>query len=95
MSKVKELKTIEVEATEVKALTTEQLKSIVDQTRLQNDLLRGIGVLESQKLELYGRLMGVNKEVEDNKKVLEEEYGQVNIDLETGVCTPIEKEDAK
>jgi len=95
MKKVKELKTIEVEGVEVKTLTAEQLKSIVDQTKLQNDLLRGIGVLESQKLGMYSKLLEVNQEVEEGKKTLEEEYGQVVIDLETGVCTPIEKEDDK
>ena len=95
MSKVEELKTIEVEAKEVKALTAEQLKSIVDQTKLQNDLLRGIGVLETQKLGLYTKLLEVNQNIEDGKKVLEEEYGQVNIDLATGICTPIEKQDGK
>ena len=92
MSKVKNLKTIEVDYEEVKTLTTEQLKSIVDQTKLQNELLRGIGILESQKLGLYDRLVVASKDIEDGKKALEDEYGQVNIDLETGVCTPIEEQ---
>ena len=95
MSKVKELKTIEVEGNEVKKITEEQLKSIADKTALQNDFLRGMGILESQKLEIYGRLMESNKEMQEDKKLLEEEYGQVTIDLETGEYVPIEEEDAK
>jgi hypothetical protein len=93
MSKVKELKTIEVEGNEVKKITEEQLKSIADKTALQNDFLRGMGILESQKLEIYGRLMEANKEMEEVKKELEEEYGAVNIDLKTGEYTVIEAEE--
>jgi hypothetical protein len=95
MSKVKELKTVEVKGTEVMKITEEQLKSITEKTKLQNDFLRNIGILESQKLEIYGRLMESNKEMQEDKKLLEEEYGQVTIDLETGEYVPIEEEDAK
>jgi hypothetical protein len=31
-------------------------------------------------------------EIESTKKELENEYGSINIDLSTGVITPIEKE---
>ena len=34
----------------------------------------------------------VNQEIEDFKKVLEKEYGQVNINLEDGSYTEIEEE---
>jgi len=37
----------------------------------------------------------VSKKVEATKKELEEEYGQINIDLTDGSYTEIEKEDAE
>ena len=37
-------------------------------------------------------IAGVNKDVEEFKKDLEEEYGAINIDMSTGEYTIIEKE---
>ena len=37
----------------------------------------------------------LSKEIEATKKELEDEYGQVNIDLKDGSYTEIEKEDAE
>ena len=35
--------------------------------------------------------MKLNKVIEETKMELENQYGAVNINLETGDCTPIEK----
>ena len=48
-----------------------------------------------QKQNLHGKIVEVSKEIEATKKELEDEYGQVNIDLTDGTYTDIEKEDAE
>jgi len=40
-------------------------------------------------------LAGVNKDIENLKKELEEEYGAININLEDGSYTEIEKEEVE
>ena len=92
MSKVK---TIEVEGKEVKSIKQEELKEIQELTAKQNEALRTMGVLESQKFQVHDSFKKVTKELDEIKKKLEEEYGQINIDLSNGEYTDIEKEDAK
>ena len=71
----------------------EQLKIIQDQQQKLNELVHNIGLLESQKHGLLHDIAEVNKEVENYKQVLEKEYGSVNINLEDGSYTKIEKDD--
>jgi len=78
-----------------KMITEEQLKTVNDQQGKLNELLRTMGVLESQKQGVYAQVLEVSKEIDKTKKELEEEYGQVNIDLKDGSYTDIEKEDDK
>ena len=73
-------------------ITTEELDKIKSQQDNLNKILNQIGVLESQKHGLLHELAAVNKEVEDFKVELEKIYGSVNINLEDGVYTPIEKD---
>ena len=70
----------------------EELKTIQEQQTKLNELVSNIGLLESQKHGLLHEIAGVNKEVEDYKEVLEAEYGAINIDLEDGTYTKIEKD---
>ena len=70
----------------------EELKTIQEQQKKLNELVHNIGLLESQKHGLLHEIAGVNKEVEDYKEVLEAEYGAINIDLEDGTYTKIEKD---
>ena len=87
MSKVKEM---------AKAMITEeQLKTLQEQQGKLSDGLRNLGVLDVQKQNLHGQINELSKEIEATKKELEEEYGQVNIDLQDGSYTEIEKEDEK
>ena len=72
-------------------ITTEELDKIKSQQDTLNKILNQIGVLESQKHGLLHELAAVNKEVEDFKVELEKIYGSVNINVEDGVYTPIEK----
>jgi|TARA_R110000737_G_scaffold2166_2_gene6091 hypothetical protein len=87
MSKVKEM---------VKAMISkEQLKVVTDQQSKLNEILRTLGVLDVQKMNLHDKVKEISKEIEVTKKELENEYGQINIDLKDGSYTDIEKEDEK
>jgi len=87
MSKVKEM---------VKAMITEeQLKTVQEQQAKLTEGLRTLGVLDVQKQNVHGQIAELSKEIEATKKELENEYGQVNIDLKDGSYTEIEKEDEK
>jgi len=70
----------------------EELKLIQEQQKQLNELISNIGLLESQKHGLLHEIAGVNSEVEDYKEVLEAEYGAINISLEDGTYTEIEKD---
>jgi vacuolar-type H+-ATPase subunit D/Vma8 len=74
-------------------VTKEQLDKITDQQKALNMMLSNIGVLESQKHALLHQIAEVNKEIEETKVELENEYGAININLEDGSYTEIEKKD--
>ena len=78
-----------------KKIKKEHLDQINEKQSKLMDLVTQVGVLESQKHSLLHQIGDANKEVEDFKLVLEEEYGPVNIDLKTGEYKPIEKSEAK
>ncbi len=69
----------------------EHLKTIQEQQTKLNNLLNQIGYVSAQKHGLLHEFGEVNKKVEDFKSVLEAEYGEVNINVETGEYTAIEK----
>ena len=84
------------ESSEIKStISKDQLKKIQDFQKDLNKLLNEVGFLEAQKTAVLSRFHEVNKETEDFKKELEEEYGSININLEDGTYTPIEKEEDK
>ena len=72
-----------------KKITQEELDNILGfQNRLYN-LSTDVGILETQKHAILHELAGVNNEQEEYKKVLEEKYGKININLEDGTFTHI------
>jgi len=73
----------------------DQLEKIQRFQKDLNKFLNEVGFLEAQKTAVLSRFHEVNKETEDFKKELEEEYGSININLEDGTYTPIEKEEDK
>ena len=73
----------------------DQLKKIQDFQKDLNKFLNEVGFLEAQKTAVLSKFHEVNKQTEDFKKELEEEYGSININLEDGTYTPIEKEEDK
>ena len=71
----------------------EQLETIQKQQQELNAKLQSLGYLEAQKHGILHDLAALNKDIEDFKTKLEEEYGPVNINLEDGSYTKIEKEE--
>jgi len=75
-----------------KSITAEELKQIKDQQTELSQVVNQIGQLEANKHALLHKIAGINESIEDTKKQLEEKYGSINIDLETGTYTEIEDE---
>lgn len=73
-------------------ISEEHLKTIQEQQAKLNNLLNQIGYVAAQKHGLLHEFGEVNKATEEFKSVLEAEYGQVNINVETGEYTAIEEE---
>lgn len=87
-------KTIELNTMENK-ITEEELKKVQELQERMNQALSRVGLIEAQKHGLLHSIADLNKEVEDNKKVLEENYGQIQINLEDGSFEEIKKEEEK
>ena len=84
MSKVK---TIEVEANEVKSVSKEQLKDLQEAVSKQQQIQMKIGGLEGHKAELIVQLQSIVKDLSLLQADLEKEFGSVNIDLQTGIIS--------
>ncbi len=65
-------------------VTAEELKEIQDYQAALYKVTTDIGVLENQKHALLHELAGVNQKQEEYKKILEDKYGPININLEDG-----------
>lgn len=70
----------------------EELKLIQTQQEELGKTLSQIGGIEASKHALLHDLALLNKEIEDYKEIMEAEYGAVNISLENGEYTVIEKD---
>ena len=70
----------------------DELLLIQEQQKKLSELINNIGVLETQKHGLLHEIAGINKEIEEYKDVLEAEYGAININVEDGEYTVIEKD---
>lgn len=76
-----------------KKITEEQLTKIQDQQKELNNVIREIGLLETQKHALSHQIANINNEIETFKKELEEQYGAINISVEDGTYTEIEQKE--
>ena len=76
-------------------ITEEQLKTVTDQQNELTNHFRNVGILETQKIGVLKQVEDISKKIEETKKELEKEYGQINIDLKDGSYTEIEKEDGE
>ena len=88
-----EVKTLDVEAKEVKSISKDQLKGLQDTVNKQNQIQMQIGGLEGHKAGLITQLQGIVKELSDLQAELEKEYGSVNIDLQTGEISDVPTND--
>ncbi len=75
------------------SITAEELKTIKEQQSQLSIVVNQIGQLEANKHSLLHKIAGINEGIEDTKKQLEETYGAININLEDGTYTEIEKEE--
>ena len=73
-------------------ITQEELEKVSSLKNKQDQAVFQIGVLESQKHSALHSLAEINQEVENNKKALEEKYGQVSINLQDGTYEEIKEE---
>ncbi len=78
---------------EVKKLTEKELKDISDNQNNLHRLTTNVGILETQKHALLHEIAGVNQQIEELKKELEEKYGPINVNLEDGTFETVETED--
>jgi len=69
----------------------EQLSEIREIQSELNETLNTIGYIESQKHALLHKIKTINEKDAEIRKVLEEEYGAININIEDGTYTPIEE----
>ena len=81
-----------VESKEVSKITDEQLEVITKHQKDLNKSLTNIGFLETQKHSLLHEYAGIVDDIEKYKKELEDVYGAININIEDGTYTTIEKE---
>ena len=74
-------------------LSKSELTLLQEQDQRKRAILNDMGLLQTQIHTLSHLFAQLNQEIEDNKKVLEDKYGQVNIELSDGSITP--KKDGK
>jgi len=76
-----------------KKITKKELEEVTVLKKNLDGVITNIGVLETQKHALLHKVAEVNEKLANNKKELEDKYGSINIDLDTGEYTKIEKEE--
>jgi len=72
-------------------ITEKELEEVRDQQTKIAEIKQDLGTLEMQKHEILHVLVNLNKEVNDTKKLLEDQYGRININLDDGSYTDIEE----
>jgi ribonuclease HII len=72
------------EVKEVKKLTEVELTGLKEAITKVNNIQMQIGGIEAQKYEYLGMVKTASEELQLVQKDLEEAYGQVNIDINTG-----------
>jgi hypothetical protein len=75
-------------------ITDEQLKELQGVISGTNQIKIELGNMEAQKHVLLHRLDAVNKQLTDIQVKLEEEYGKIDLDINTGVIKYPEDEQA-
>ena len=76
-------------------ITKEELEQASQQQEDLQKVILDIGVIETKKHAMLHKIADINTDIEELKKVLEEKYGHVNINLEDGTYTEVENEEDK
>ena len=70
----------------------QELEAVTSVKKELDGVVSEIGILETQKHALLHKVAEVNESLAKEKKSLEEAYGKISIDLETGEYTEITEE---
>ena len=70
-----------------KTLKKDELESVRKAVGAANSLTNQLGQLELQKAHLLSQALTANAQVQEEQKLLEETYGSVSVNLETGEIT--------
>jgi uncharacterized protein YktB (UPF0637 family) len=84
---------VKAKSEDVSKITNDQLEVITKHQKNLNKSLTNIGFLETQKHSLLHEYAGIVDDIEKYKKELEDIYGAININIEDGSYTVIEKEE--
>jgi len=76
-------------------ITDQELEILQTQEKQKNQLAHDLGALESRKHKLLHLLDDVIEHQEMTFESIEESYGKININLETGEYTEITEEETK
>ena len=85
------LKTLEVQSKDVKSITAEELSTLQQSVSSQNQAQIRLGGFELQKLVYLDEAMKASEAVKVIQESLEEVYGSVNIDLNTGEISDVKE----
>ena len=70
-----------------KKLTKDELAAVRKAIGTVNTLTSQVGQIEVQKTQLLNQVVTAQAQVQEEQKVLEEKYGSVSVNLETGEIT--------
>jgi hypothetical protein len=76
-------------------VTDQELEELQKQEKQKNAIAHDIGALESRKHKLLNLLDEIIEHQEMTFESIEENYGKININLETGEYTEITEEETK
>lgn len=76
-------------------ITEKELETLQEQEKKKNAIAHDLGALESRKHKLLHLLDDVIEHQEMTFESIEESYGKININLETGEYEEIKEEETK
>jgi len=76
-------------------ITEEELKVVQEQQVNYQKIIEQLGLSDVRKHTLLSQLDVLLPKIEKNKQALEEKYGSININIQTGEYTEIEKDDGE
>ena len=77
----------------IKKVNAEELKLIQEQQKNYQQIVEQLGLADVRKHLLFTHYDELSKKIEESKKVLEEKYGNVNINISDGSYEDIKKDD--